>query len=343
VAADDPVATGGAVGRACQSADIEMSGRLMDLLETLQGETSTPGVRSSDATERRLRQAADRTEESIVQIGLRMPSVPVVGTLPIGQLEPITLRSGAVEGSHLVLFEPRFVDFAELLAEVVVKTSPRHPDGPQELADVLVSYAVTGNPNPGGPRSLSQAGRLPTQLVTTMLLFAVAHEYAHAVLAHLPQARRTAPLSAADAWTLRFSWHHQLDADVIGVRLAAEGAAQEGLSLATLLCGAELLLNAIELMDRAVSLLTAGDEDAWQLGFHPPAAIRRQSLHRLVPQIAGAGNAELVPAAVAAARAQEQRVADLWKRARPILVGRQVQGTVVHPSWRITDALTLDE
>jgi hypothetical protein len=249
---------------------------------------------------------------------------------------------------HLVLFESQFVVFATLMAKAVTGAADRLPTAPRLFTDVLVAYATAGRPGAVGP-FLPVADRgSSASLASAMFLFMIAHEYAHAVLGHVGEARRRPGLLSEDddTRTLVYSWRHVLDADVIGVRLAVEAAARDGVELATVLRGADLLLSSLEVMDRAVALLHAGDETALQLGPHPPGSMRRTSLRRLVPQMAGIQSRDAVSAAVAAAERQARDVEELWVGARSVLTRHRAEDVSVHFCWHLSpvaDVFTHDE
>ena len=266
-----------------------------------------------------LSQASLKIEHAIGQLGLALQSRPLFATLPTGRVEPVTVCADAAPSDHLVLFESQFVVFGVLLAKAVVAGGEQQPEALQFFADLVIAYATSGRPGAISP-VLNVRQRSSTELSSAMFLFAVAHEYAHAVLGHLAGCRRGPRLWPLNGLAdLLYTSQQELDADLIGVRLAVEAGAQAGVELRTVLCGAELFLSGLELMDRTVSLLRSGDETASQIGARPRAAIRRTNMRELVARIAGPDAAPTVGAAIAAVESQEQKVERLWSQARPML------------------------
>jgi len=99
--------------------------------------------------------------------------------------------------------------------------------------------------------------------------------------------------------------------------------------------GIVLFFDALDVMDRAVALLETGDENARQLGSHPPSDLRKQRLRDLLPQLGGKpANAKRVETALALAEVQGEIIRLLWERTRPILLERHRRGESADPRWR---------
>lgn len=274
--------------------------------------------------------AALKIERALDRLGLPLASRPLLGTLPLGCLEPVTADTQPAAAGHLVLIESQFVTFGMLLSAAVSAGPPRRS---RLFSDLLLAYATSGRPGAINPLPIELNRGTLSSLVSIMLLFVLGHEYAHVVLGHLPQADRQSGLLPHDTPALVYSWSHELDADMIGIRLAADAAAQDGVAFATVLRGADLLFSAMDIMDRAVALLRSGDELAARLGSHPPGTLRRDSLRRMVRQVKASGARGVIGTAIKAAEQQQQDLDDLWIAARPVLTREHLAGTRVHPRW----------
>ena len=100
--------------------------------------------------------------------------------------------------------------------------------------------------------------------------------------------------------------------------------------------GIVLFFDALDVMDRAVALLETGDENARQLGSHPPSDLRKQRLRDFLPQLGGGepANAERVETALALAEVQGEIIRLLWERTRPILLDLRRDGVPAARTWR---------
>jgi hypothetical protein len=82
-------------------------------------------------------------------------------------------------------------------------------------------------------------------------------------------------------------------------------------------------------MDRALSLLETGEEQARQLGSHPPSEARKHRLSELLVT-----SAESTRPVTGAAEAQGRIIRLLWDRARPRLLELHRRGARPAPMWR---------
>jgi hypothetical protein len=276
--------------------------------------------------------AVDAIERALERLGLNLGSHPLVGTLPLPCVEPVTADVHPAADGHLVLFESQFVPFGLLLA-TTVGDQLGAPGAPRRFSDLLQAYAVSGRPGAIGVLPGDPGPGTATALGSAMLLFAVAHEYAHVVLGHLHRARRRSDLLPRATPSMTWSRTDELDADMVGIRLAAEVAAHEGIAFGTVLQGADLLFSALDIMDRTIALLRFGDETAGRTGFHPPGQERRNSLRQIVFRITDAQARHTVAAATTAAEQQQEELEKLWIHARPVLAQHRDDGVTAHPRW----------
>jgi Zn-dependent protease with chaperone function len=127
-------------------------------------------------------------------------------------------------------------------------------------------------------------------LVRAVNLFVVGHEYGHLIrgdLDHGAAARHVLP-GAIVAEEISHSWRAEFAADEIGLRLSAIALNQ----LEVVLAGATVFLSGVGVMDRAVSLLRTGDENAQRIGSHPPSTARVIRLRQYLDDRLGGQAAE---------------------------------------------------
>lgn len=94
-----------------------------------------------------------------------------------------------------------------------------------------------------------------------------------------------------------------------------------------------LFFDAPELMDRAVALLQTGDENARQLGSHPPSELRKRRLRKSMSEMYG-DIPERVENALLLTGIQTGIIDLLWERTRPILQDRRRRGIPAAHIWR---------
>jgi hypothetical protein len=97
--------------------------------------------------------------------------------------------------------------------------------------------------------------------------------------------------------------------------------------------GIGLFFDALDVMDRAVALLQTGDENARQVGSHPPSELRKQRLREFLPRMAG-DDSERANVALGLAEVQGEIILLLWERARPTLVDLRRRGVPAARTWR---------
>ncbi|HEX6355417.1 hypothetical protein [Actinophytocola sp.] len=287
---------------------------------------------------------------------------PLVGYLRTGQLNAVSLPVPGRSDAYLVLFEDQMLAFIHILADAIVWALPRDPDGADgevqfglraaavaeriaadatvvgTFAALVGSYTVMGRIMSVGTRLPPDRYPLARQLSTSISYFVLGHEYAHVLLGHLDTTTsRAGVLPATDVETLAYSWQQEAHADELGTHLSINALIEhERQTLPVAFAGSCLFFDAVDVMDRAVALLQTGDENARQLGSHPPAGLRKQRLRDVLPQMAKGDPAtlDLVRGALVLADLLEEIVRLLWERTRPVLVDLRDQGVSAAPTWR---------
>jgi hypothetical protein len=291
------------------------------------------------------------------------PKRPVVGYLRTGQLNAVSMRVPGPDGGYLVLFEDEMVRFANELGRVVAWALPRADDSPAGrvslrlsrdaveqritadpataawFTDLVVTYAVTGSLAGAGGQNLPPGYlNVGGMLSDALEYFVLGHEYAHIILGHLDTAAsRQGVLPVAEAEAIAYSWNQELDADWLGMVLSINaGIEHSDMDVLFGFAGVSLFFDAIELMDRAVALLETGDENARQLGSHPPAALRRRRLYDFLPQMVGPGegNDGRLRAAIEMAEVEKRILELFWAHTRPALLDLRRRGVPAARTWR---------
>jgi hypothetical protein len=233
-----------------------------------------------------------------------------------------------------------------------------YPEIAARFAEIIVSYAVKGTVIARRTQdadavyqvadAVDQVGdhmmppgylNLARMLCTSLEYFVLGHEYAHILLGHLDTGaiRRDVP-PAAEAEARVYSWREELAADWMGSVLSINAIIEhEHVDIPLGFFGISLFFDALDVMDRAVALLQTGDENARQLGSHPPSELRKQRLLRdVLPALGGSepANAGRVEAALLLAEVQTKIIRMLWERTRPILLDLRRRGVPAAHTWR---------
>lgn len=313
----------------------------------------------------------EKTAAQSIKDGLDVGQRPLVSHLTTGQLNAVSMRVPGGSEAYLVLFEDQMQHFAHQISHMLAWTIPC--DGPADtngkvhfklnmrdiaerieavpelaewFADIVVTYAVTSeiglryNPLPPGYNNFA------SQLDNSLQYFVLGHEYAHIVFGHLhTAASRKGILPVTEAEALVYSWRQEIDADFLGAILALQASvnydkANRGIAL----MGITLFFDALDVMDRAVALLQTGDENALQLGSHPPSDLRKQRLYESLSKMAETdpfGEAMRTPFALGEIEGKIIRL--LWERTRPILLDLHRRGVPAAHTWRTIPKETGDE
>ena len=296
-------------------------------------------------------------EQSIRDLGLPLPAPPAFGSLPTGQVNALTIAVPRSD-EHVILFEDELFTFALLFSKAVVRAFPstgqadadgnvgftlepaavqqRVRDDPSVLdrfADVVLAYALTGNPSRAEQYwPEADYGRLAELARESMELFVLGHEYGHIIAGHLGDAsveRRMLPAQSVDE--VSYAWGQEFEADYIGVALGVRSMNRsKGVDASLSFWGADLFFSALDVMDRCTSLLRHGDEGVQTLGSHPPSAERRQGVRLYLSRLLGD---EASAGAIQLAEMVEQAVETLWTELRPYVRRLHEAGRRPAPAW----------
>lgn len=284
---------------------------------------------------------------------------PLVGLLNTGQVNAVSMHVPGGSRSHLVLFERGMAQFAgkfsaafsyalpiksegngshqfNLNADAVRERIINNPGVLDRFASAVVSYAVNGEFSAGEQFLPPNYNFLSHRLEKSLECFVLGHEYAHVLLGHLRSAHtHKGVLPTAETETLAYSWKQEFDADQVGMFLSINAGIDYNKSdIVHGFWGIGLFFDSLEIMDRAVALLQTGDDNARQLGSHPPCDSRKQHLRELLPQMCDTETASEVRAALVVAEAQGQIIRVLWDLTRPILLDLRRRGVPAARTWR---------
>lgn len=194
----------------------------------------------------------------------KLPPRPVLGTLPLGQLNAHAIRVPGGEG-YVVAFQRGVVGFINLLTKAVAAALP-HEQDPQtgridfnpdlrvvderlreddepvsRLAAFLAAYVLGGHPHSAPPYVLKGRGLvLATLLRRSGQLFVGGHEYGHIAAGHLVSKKDVRHfVGDVEVPIISVEWKDEYEADFVGMVLitkALQGELDLAMSYAELIC-----------------------------------------------------------------------------------------------------------
>jgi hypothetical protein len=298
---------------------------------------------------------AEQVRRTANSMGIRIPSEPLLASFASGRVNALTIH---VQGARhpLVVFEDEMFTFANLFTKALAQTLVfagedegalqfsldreaiaeqirSRPEIAQRFWEALTAYVVDGRPSAApqyylwGPPSM-----MAERLREGLELFVIAHEFGHVIRNHSSAMLETMRLlDEEDIETIRWNWQQEHSADGIGMTLAVGAFRERYSDLALGFAGTDLFFSLQKLLDRALSVLTTGDEDSVTLSpTHPSAAARRKVVLELL-------NVLVQPADALAAIALSDGLRDalelLWDSCRDRLAALRAQGVTPDRRW----------
>jgi hypothetical protein len=328
----------------------EAAAGMLDVVDSLVNETTSKY--ENPFMIKILRTRAAELEFAARKRNVPFPVPPLLGTLPHGEVNARTLLVPGTN-QHIVLFESEMFLFLHLVAKAVAQVVPAFIDADGRLhvlagdharesiaaepglarrfTEVLLFYATTGQPGRATPY-IQQPDKevLTDKLRTGMELFVLGHEYGHVQCGHLGERKAAADLGGDDApEEMLYSWIEEIQADGVGFGLAIQPALVDGLGIDLMVAAADLYFTVLDLFDRAMQLLRAGNEDVPISATHPPHLVRRDGMEKALRARYGDDDR------IFALSIHLRNVAHLlWEQARPELLRLHQMGTRPETRWR---------
>lgn len=212
-------------------------------------------------------------EEAADRMSFRLPTLPVIGTLPMHRLDPMMLPVPG-SGEVVLVVDGSLLTFINLLSKAVAQTLPlqwsddgeatvpltpgwEHGidatcSGGTRFVELIVA-TLNGNPS-SAPAYLPESGYedVAADLCDCMELFMVGREYARLIEGdHLAAEPALRAAHGQVFEMLTWSDEQELKADCIGLALMLAAAAARGTSLAWAFWSVDLLLSSFAILERA--------------------------------------------------------------------------------------------
>ncbi len=246
---------------------------------------------------------ADAIEQAAAELGWALPTRPVLGTLPLGQLNGLAIQVPNTE-EYVIAFQRGVIGFINLLTKAVAAALPpskgtesgrvffepdvrkvaealRRDDEPlRRLAAFVGAYVLVGHPHAAPPYVLVQPAISCAAILNwSCLLFVAGHEYGHMHAGHLAvEGKGRRMVGGTEVDVAASDWNMEYEADFLGMVLATKALSRK-VDLALAFAGLDLLFSVMTLVDRAISTLLYGAPGVSRRSdTHPPPQLRRQEL-----------------------------------------------------------------
>ena len=199
----------------------------------------------------------------------------------------------------------------------------------------MIGYLVEGRDVKISAPEGQGASIMVGTLAGAMLLFIMAHEYAHIVRGHVDvcETEGTDINASPTIEQVIRSQEQELEADIYGALLVAtavkNGNEFSPFGIKPVLWGMDVLFTWFDFIERGISVLNQGDDRADSEGSHPPARTRRDMFREAYRSTLGKkeANAALFPAYVSQIVLER-----FWLKTVPMLKGKKLSPLFTVPS-----------
>jgi hypothetical protein len=300
-------------------------------------------------------------EGAAAKVGIPVTERPLIGTLPLGQLNAMALRVPSSD-DHVIVFQAGVFGFFNLMTKAVAACFPaqRADDGRLSFStdiervreglarddtpatrffDFLAAYIVVGHPHAAQQYVLTApALHLANLWREAGELFVLGHEYGHIVGRHFEQLKPgdQQPLGPTEVEPLPLDWRMEFEADQYGTVLALSAmSAQRKINPTLSFAAIGLVFSVMQVVEKALGVMT-GDAvpPHTKRDSHPPFADRLgvlvASLKRLLRD-----DDETYAGAVELASTVDSVVAVLWETVEPAFHRLRQDGYTPAPIWTV--------
>ena len=288
-------------------------------------------------------------EEAAKDLSVPIPTELVVGTLPTGRVNAMTINVPSSD-DFVVLFESELFTFANLLSKVVVKAMPftgikngmltfstdldrpLDSDVLRRFQEVIFAYLLLGRPSAAPPYIIEGPYIfLAGYLRDSMELFVLGHEYGHIIKRHFSTGQKTSFfLGGEEVNEIVYNWQQELEADALGMQLMLHAMLKRGMDLSLSFWGADFFFSCIDIVERGISIIRTGEEDDRPLTSHPPPEVRRDALRKV---LRNSLSEDLVEGPIKLGMTLEKIMESLWKRTQPTLRQYYENNQKLAPIW----------
>lgn len=246
----------------------------------------------------------DRIETTANKISLVTKTKPLIGTAQSKEYNAFAVKVPDTE-EYLIVFEGELFTLANLLAKIIASCLPdfkvskekvsfnlnkdrivnhiqTNPYLQERFADFVYNAVFLGQPNKTKQYFLDETfGRLQYELLNSLELFVVGHEYGHIYSGHLNEnnlIKRV--IDKKEIEKINLNWQMEFEADNIGLTLLLHSLDNDSFFPFSYL-GAELFFTFLDITERANNLHDTGKEHRSNgCDTHPPTFERRDRIRK---------------------------------------------------------------
>jgi hypothetical protein len=288
-----------------------------------------------------------------------LPERPVMGTLPLGEVNACAIRVPGEAASYLVLFHHGLFGFANLFAKVVGRCFPgkepvdqsqpasfsykpediereinETPEILYRLNDLLDAYLLEGDPHKAKQYLLGEPHAMIARMLRSQAeLFVLGHEYGHIVAGHFDgEEVASFAMNNVNVPVIPETWDQEFEADFVGLLLMLQ-VTRAKFVFPLAYWGVEFFFGALDIVQRALGIIEMNDEELFISGgpSHPGADARREHLRDAI-RCAFPKEAE---SAIQLSDSLRRCMAALWAQARPHLTQLHEDGAEVSKIWTV--------
>jgi hypothetical protein len=215
----------------------------------------------------------------------------------------------------------------------VAKCWDENPEPLDRLADLLTAYLIVGHPHAARQYFLDNPhAYMSSAFLDGIELFIFGHELGHVIGGHLETPRFASQrVGPTEVERINPDWQMEFEADRIGCDLAMRAMRESEVQDSIAFTGIDLFFSAMQLVDRALSVLLHGEVvDAPESPTHPPTIARRDALRAKMKKQLPEDELSLV----AGFSSSTQVVLDqAWRRIQPQFVELHRSGKAPAAFW----------
>ena len=238
----------------------------------------------------------------------------IFGTIPLGQINAMCIKNSALD-EYLIVFENDLFIFSSLISKIIASCisytemnnkSIRYFVNMTDLKNklnnkaflfrfnqLMKAYLLNGTPSAAPPYVIPKEQlQLSAWMSDSLKLFVLGHEYAHILLGDLNTDKNMIAPILMDREKINIvvrSLEKELIADSFGLLLMINAVKQrfkaldvqtKALEVPFYFCGPELFFGAMDILEKAKSLIMTGNETTFQNSrlTHPSPLLRRKKI-----------------------------------------------------------------
>lgn len=256
------------------------------------------------------------------KLSYSIPENYVLGSLPTGRINATVIE--ADEGEYIFAFDTGIFEYVYTLSWLIGgPLAWINPTAQKPLRDIILSYVFRGKASHSVAQNYIQSVMNPVSTVTVMnlvesiMLFILGHEYGHIIRGHLDVSSSKSRMFGKESVDLvEFGWKREFEADLVGLQFVLSYfKTRRHLPLAHTIANVESFFIFFELIERTLSILMSGDESRkFRTESHPPLRLRRSVVRTMLSDLLSQEEYEPVRLCM---QLKQRLTNKLWEKVKP--------------------------